>query len=314
MLIGKGSVFFLRPLFTVSASEIQAGLNASATLPCNVTLPGPTDMSLIQVSWTSNGSSVASFSNSIPNTESGFSWNASRFDNGDFSLTILRTSFNLQGLYECTVSNSSTMWHSSNVTFSILGEFASFSARPDVNAWTCHQFVSFYDPPTAPPSSYSVPPTLDVPRLWLMLETESHLTCRAHGFYPPPIAFSWTRAGIEIQTPTDQVQGEPTPNGLYTATGNLTIYPSREDQNVTFGCRVLHSGRYQELEFNINVTCEWYKEAPHMKSIWSDRPGSVFFSCIAGGDVFHALLYVLTNNKNKFPCQTISKVHLTINI
>ncbi|XP_075890468.1 uncharacterized protein LOC142893601 isoform X2 [Nelusetta ayraudi] len=203
----------------VSPSEIQAGLNASATLPCNVTLPGPTEMSLIQVSWTSNGSSVASFSNGIPNTESGFSWNASRFDNGEFSLTILRTSFNLQGLYECTVSNNSTMWHSSNVTFSIL-----------------------------------VPPTLDVPRLWLMLETESHLTCRADGFYPPPIAFSWTRAGIEIQTPTDQVQGEPTPNGLYTATGNLTIYPSREDQNVTFGCRVLHSGRYQELEFNINVT------------------------------------------------------------
>lgn len=150
MLIGKGSVFFL---FTVSPSEIQAGLNASATLPCNVTLPGPTEMSLIQVSWTSNGSSVASFSNSIPNTESGFSWNASLFHNGDFSLSILATSFNLQGLYECTVSYNSTMRHSSNVTFSILGAFTSFSARPDVNAWTCHQFVSFYDPltPTALP-------------------------------------------------------------------------------------------------------------------------------------------------------------------
>lgn len=108
----------------------------------------------------------------------------------------------------------------------------------------------------APPSSYSVPPTLYVPQQWLMLETESRLTCQANGFYPPPIAFTWTRAGIEIQTPTIQVQGEQTQGGLYTATGNLTIYPSREDQNVTFGCRVLHSGRYHELEFNISVTCE----------------------------------------------------------
>lgn len=107
-----------------------------------------------------------------------------------------------------------------------------------------------------PSCSYSVPPALYVPQQWLMLETESHLTCRADGFYPLPIAFSWTRAGIEIQSPTNQVHGEQTQDGLYTAMGNLTIYPSREDQNVTFGCRVLHSGRYQELQFNINVTCE----------------------------------------------------------
>lgn len=134
MLIDEGSVFFLRPLLTVSPSEIQAGLNASATLPCNVTLQVPPVMSLIQVSWTSNGSSVASFNNGMLNAEPGFRWSASQFDNGDFSLTILSTSFNLQGVYECTVSYNSTTWHSSNVTFSILGALTSFSARPDVNS------------------------------------------------------------------------------------------------------------------------------------------------------------------------------------
>lgn len=113
-------------LFAVSPSEIQAGLNANATLPCNVTPPDQTGMSLIQVRWMSNGSSLALFSNSVPNIEPGFSWDTSRFANGDFSLTILRTGFNLQGVYKCTVSYNSTLLHTHNVTFSILGAFTSF--------------------------------------------------------------------------------------------------------------------------------------------------------------------------------------------
>lgn len=53
-----------------------------------------------------------------------------------------------------------------------------------------------------------------------------------------------------------QLEGEPTSDGYYTAVGNLTIYPSREDQNATFGCRVTHSGYDYELDFQLNVTCE----------------------------------------------------------
>lgn len=113
-------------LLAVSPSEIQASPNANATLPCNVTLPpfekgDKTDGSLINVSWISNGSDIASFSNAVTKIKEGFGWDTREFVNGDFSLTILRASLGLQGVYECKVSYNSTTLHSSNITFSILG-------------------------------------------------------------------------------------------------------------------------------------------------------------------------------------------------
>lgn len=105
-------------------------------------------------------------------------------------------------------------------------------------------------------------PTLSVPQQWVVLETESQLKCHAEGFYPPPVSFSWTRDGQVIRPP-DLVEAEQTPNGYYMAVGNLTFYPSREDQNVTFGCKVTHNGSYQELDFQLNVTCEWHKDTVH---------------------------------------------------
>ncbi|XP_070846570.1 uncharacterized protein [Chaetodon trifascialis] len=207
----------------VSSSEIQASPNTNATLPCNVTLPvsikgDKIDKSLFKVSWIRNGSGIASFSKAATQIQEGFSWDTRVFVNGDFSLTILRASLSLQGVYECAVSYNSTMLHSSNVTFSILAS-----------------------------------PTLSVPQQWMVLETESHLKCHADGFYPLPIAFSWTRNGQVIQPPY-YVEGEQTSDGYYMAVGNLTFYPSREDQNVTFGCKVSHSGSYQELDFQLNIT------------------------------------------------------------
>lgn len=107
-------------------SEIQAGPNANASLPCNVTFPasvtgGQILQALIQVSWISNGTSIASFDNAATNIKPGFSLDPSAFVSGDFSLTILRASLHLQGVYECKVSYNSTTLHSSNVTFGILG-------------------------------------------------------------------------------------------------------------------------------------------------------------------------------------------------
>ncbi|XP_039643976.1 uncharacterized protein si:ch211-180a12.2 isoform X1 [Perca fluviatilis] len=207
----------------VSQSEIQASPNTNATLPCNVTFPlsvkgDKIDKSLIKVSWISNGSDIASFGEAATQIKEGFSWDATDFINGDFSLTVLRAGLNLQGQYECTVSYNSTMLHSSNVTFSILAS-----------------------------------PTLSIPQQWVVLETESHFTCHADGFYPPPVSFSWTRDGQVIQPPY-HIEGEQTPDGYYMAVGNLTFYPSREDQNVTFGCKVSHYGSYQELDFQLNIT------------------------------------------------------------
>ncbi|XP_044035804.1 uncharacterized protein si:ch211-180a12.2 isoform X2 [Siniperca chuatsi] len=207
----------------VSPTEIQASPNTNATLPCNVTSPlfvkgVKIDKSLIKVSWISNGSDFASFSNAAMQIKDGFGWDTRDFNNGDFSLTILRADLDLQGVYECTVSYNSTMLHSSNVTFSILAS-----------------------------------PTLSIPQQWVVLETESQLKCHADGFYPPPVSFSWTRDGQVIQPPY-HVEGEQTPDGSYMAVGNLTFYASREDKNVTFGCKVSHNGNYQELDFQLNIT------------------------------------------------------------
>ncbi|KAE8284268.1 hypothetical protein D5F01_LYC17599 [Larimichthys crocea] len=131
--------------------------------PCYVTFPlsvtgDEIDKSLIKVSWTSNGSDIASFSEAETQIKDGFRWDTRDFVNGDFSLTIPRASSDLQGLYECRVSYNSTTLHSSNV---IINNFAS--------------------------------PTLSVSQQWVVLETESQLKCRADRFYPPPVFFSWTR-------------------------------------------------------------------------------------------------------------------------
>ncbi|XP_034717006.1 uncharacterized protein si:ch211-180a12.2 isoform X5 [Etheostoma cragini] len=207
----------------ISPSEIHASPNTNATLPCNVTFPlsvkgDKIDKSLIKVSWISNGSDIASFREAATRIKEGFSWDTTDFINGDFSLTVLRAGLDLQGQYECTISYNSTRLHSSNVTFSILAA-----------------------------------PTLSIPQQWVVLETESHFTCHADGFYPPPVSFSWTRDGQMIQPPY-HIEGEQTPDGYYKAVGNLTFYPSREDQNVTFGCKVSHNGNYQELDFQLNIT------------------------------------------------------------
>ncbi|XP_028286332.1 uncharacterized protein LOC114451722 isoform X2 [Parambassis ranga] len=202
----------------VSSSEIQASPNTNATLPCNVTLPAPVNVDNITVSWINNGSDIASFGKVTVQIKEGFSWDTKDFVNGDFSLTALKASLDLQGVYECTVRYNAAIVHSNNVTFSIVA-----------------------------------PPALSVPQQWVLLETETQLKCQAAAFYPPPVFFSWTREGQEIQS-LYQLEGEPTSDGYYTALGNLTIYPSREDQNATFGCRVTHSGSDYELDFQLNVT------------------------------------------------------------
>ncbi|KAK5850787.1 hypothetical protein PBY51_001634 [Eleginops maclovinus] len=207
----------------VSSSEIQASPNTNAILPCNVTFPeslkgDKIESSLINVSWMSNGSDIASSREAEMQIKEGFSWDIHDFVYGDFPLTVLKAGLHLQGVYECTVSYKSTMLHSSNVTLSIVAS-----------------------------------PTLSVPQQWVVLETESQLKCHADAFYPPPVYFSWIRDGQLIQPP-HQVEGEITSEGFYTAVGNLTFYPSREDQNVTFGCRVSHNSSFHELDFKLNIT------------------------------------------------------------
>ncbi|XP_016516541.1 uncharacterized protein LOC103152329 isoform X2 [Poecilia formosa] len=203
----------------VSADEIEANPNTNATLPCSFSPPGDKmDVSLIRVDWTRENTTVASFDGAEEEIKEGFSWDPSNFTNGDFSISILSASFSLQGVYKCTVSYNSTDLLSRNVTFSILA-----------------------------------PPSVSVPQKWVLLEKESQLECHARGFYPPPVFFSWTREEEVIQ-PALRVEGEPSPDGFYTAVNNLTFYPSKEDQNVTFSCQVSHRGSTKELDFRLSVT------------------------------------------------------------
>uniref|UniRef100_A0A3Q2YN63 Ig-like domain-containing protein n=1 Tax=Hippocampus comes TaxID=109280 RepID=A0A3Q2YN63_HIPCM len=87
------------------------------------------------------------------------------------------------------------------------------------------------------------PPTVSAPQHWMALGAASQLECRADGFYPPPVAFAWTRDGQVIQSAA-RLDGERTADGFYRAAANLTYYPSRWDQNATFGCRVSHNGYF----------------------------------------------------------------------
>ncbi|KAJ0060607.1 hypothetical protein NL108_016578, partial [Boleophthalmus pectinirostris] len=96
-------------------------------------------------------------------------------------------------------------------------------------------------------------PTLNIPQQWVALERESQLKCSVFGYYPPPIYLSWTKNGQDLQ-PLHQIEGEQTADGYFRADRNLTIWPSSDDQNATFGCKVLHSGVEQQLEFQLNVT------------------------------------------------------------
>lgn len=136
-------------------------------------------------------------------------------------------------------------WLNTHLSLNVKGAFSIFS-------------LSFFP--------FLAPPTLSVPQQWVVLETESHLKCHADHFYPPPVAFSWTRAGKVIKS-FNQTEGEWTSDGYYTAVGNLTLFPSREDQNVTFGCKVSHNGTYQELNFQLNVTCEWTQRHITLKEV-----------------------------------------------
>lgn len=119
--------FILSPpllCFLVSSSDIEASPDTNATLPCSVALSATGSDSVqsgITVRWVKNGSEIASFGEGVTQIKAGFSWDPADFVNGDFSLVILKASFDLQGVYECTASHNVTILHSSKVTLSLLG-------------------------------------------------------------------------------------------------------------------------------------------------------------------------------------------------
>ena len=102
-----------------------------------------------------------------------------------------------------------------------------------------------------------VPPSLSVVSRVVVLDVEGELTCLAEGFNPPLINFTWSREG-EVVGGGLVVAADRGPGGLYRATGELTVFPSLDDQNVTFACQVTHVALDQPLSvaFQLSFVCE----------------------------------------------------------
>ncbi|CAL8382808.1 unnamed protein product [Gadus morhua 'NCC'] len=208
---------------TASPLQLSVALGSTVLLPCPLppTSSRLSNLSLLRVTWTrGNGSEVASFGPAQQqHVQGGFLWNPPAFLRGNFSLTASDVVPAHQGAYVCSVSYNSSRLGSHNVSLSVLA-----------------------------------PPTIQVVSQWVVLERESQLECLAEGFFPPPVLFSWTREGEEIKAP-QPVDGAPAgPVGLHRAIGNMTFYPSRDDQNATFGCEVTHGSVHRSLTFQLNFT------------------------------------------------------------
>ncbi|KAG7282767.1 hypothetical protein CRUP_029975 [Coryphaenoides rupestris] len=148
------------------------GHGASAVRPASPS--NVSDLSLVNVTWTGSvGSQVASFGRALQqHVQEGFLWDPVAFLRGNFSLTVSEVALAHQGAYVCSFSYNSSRLVTRNVSLNVLA-----------------------------------PPTLQVVSQWVVLERESRLECLAEGFFPPPVVFSWTREGVEIQAP-HSVDGE----------------------------------------------------------------------------------------------------------
>ncbi|XP_064820782.1 uncharacterized protein si:ch211-180a12.2 isoform X1 [Oncorhynchus masou masou] len=212
-------LYFLTIIKHVSPTEVWVRPHTSALLPCSISVP-PVGDSLLGISWTFNGSRIASFGTTDDNhVDKGFSWDTSLFVNGTFSLTVLNATLDQQGVYECQVRYNVSELHSSNVTLDI-----------------------------------KVPPTLSIPSTMVLLDVKSELHCIAEGFSPPLIYFSWTRAGEVVQLEQAVTAVDRTPEGTYWAVNILKFIPLVDDQNVIYGCVVTHAAldKLLSLEFQLS--------------------------------------------------------------
>nr|XP_029485625.1 uncharacterized protein LOC115106735 isoform X3 [Oncorhynchus nerka] len=212
-------LYFLTIIKHVSPTEVWVRPHTSALLPCSISVP-PVGDSLLGISWTFNGSHIASFGTTDDNhVDKGFSWDTSLFVNGTFSLTVLNATLDQQGVYECQIRYNVSELHSSNVTLDI-----------------------------------KVPPTLSIPSTMVVLDVKSELHCIAEGFSPPLIYFSWTRAGEVVQLEQAVTAVDRTPEGTYWAVNILKFIPLVDDQNVIYGCVVTHAAldKLLSLEFQLS--------------------------------------------------------------
>uniref|UniRef100_U3ITP1 Ig-like domain-containing protein n=1 Tax=Anas platyrhynchos platyrhynchos TaxID=8840 RepID=U3ITP1_ANAPP len=64
------------------------------------------------------------------------------------------------------------------------------------------------------------------------------LSCRAHGFYPPPISISWLKDGVVQEQETKRGSTVPNSDGTYHAWATIDVLPGNRDK---YQCRVEHA-------------------------------------------------------------------------
>ncbi|XP_077305913.1 uncharacterized protein LOC143925177 [Lithobates pipiens] len=92
------------------------------------------------------------------------------------------------------------------------------------------------------------------PVLSILRNTKNTLTCKATGFFPPEIQFTWYRDGEVLK---DQLMEKPQEyeNGTYQVTSTVTITPTDDDQN-KISCKVQHDSLQEPFQENFQLIYE----------------------------------------------------------
>uniref|UniRef100_A0AAY5E878 Si:ch211-180a12.2 n=2 Tax=Electrophorus electricus TaxID=8005 RepID=A0AAY5E878_ELEEL len=204
----------LGPIKLGFSAVISVPLGSSVVLPCSFILPTPVNDEHLNITWTLEGLVVAS----NLHVERGFYLNPLAIVDGSFALTVINATTHQQGVYECSVISNGTEY-STNISLAVMA-----------------------------------PPTLSIPSRTVVLGRESVVECRAKGFSPPWITFSWTRAGKQFESP-QVFKANRTEDGLFEAVSRVTLVPEPTDQNNTYSCTVQHEALEKPLvqEFNMTV-------------------------------------------------------------
>ncbi|XP_028820718.1 LOW QUALITY PROTEIN: uncharacterized protein LOC114770965 [Denticeps clupeoides] len=235
---------------SVLTFELLVDLHSSVELPCAASLDGSVITTLLGAFWSHEGSVIASYSpgTNDTDTDDGFYWETSKFQNGSFPLMIQKVMLNQQGEYHCRISYNATHVHYSNLTLII-----------------------------------KVPPSLSILSSVVMMKRRSVLQCEAKGFTPPQIFFSWKWAGEVVEPLRPPSDISHTAEGLYQAVSNLTITPAIKDRNVTVSCMVLHIGLRRPLKVEFQPSFVILPSVSVSTIPTSSRSSPLVLSCDVAG-------------------------------
>ncbi|KAM5151726.1 uncharacterized protein ACMZJ9_009972 [Mantella aurantiaca] len=161
-----------------------------------------------------------------------------RYDNKRFSTQDPRMSLNVESLRDGYVS-----LHISNVTIS------------DGGLYKC---TVIYSPESKEKDilfEVLARPVLSILSTKVQRNTESILTCKATGFFPPDIGITWYRKDEVLR---NEYMGKPKTykDGTYEVDSTVTITPTEDDQNQNFSCRVQHDSLEKPLQRDFQLIYE----------------------------------------------------------